>query len=128
MRKEVKKKYTEIIKELDLIISKLDSSDIPIEQSIKLHEKGVELSKEAEKELNSIENNIDKYKPNKKIQVKNINIEKSFHEIENLIKKLESENIKIIDAENNYKKALEIIFNIESYLKKAKSKVEKYEQ
>ena len=128
MRKEVKKKYTEIIKELDLIISKLDSSDIPIEQSIKLHEKGVELSKEAEKELNSIENNIDKYKPNKKIQVKNINIEKSFYEIENLIKKLESENIKIIDAENNYKKALEIIFNIESYLKKAKSKVEKYEQ
>ena len=128
MRKEVKKKYTEIIKELDLIISKLDSSDIPIEQSIKLHEKGIELSKEAEKELNSIENNIDKYKPNKKIQVKNINIEKSFHEIENLIKKLESENIKIIDAENNYKKALEIIFNIESYLKKAKSKVEKYEQ
>jgi len=128
MGKEVKKKYTEIIKELDLIISKLDSSDIPIEQSIKLHEKGVELSKEAEKELNSIENNIDKYKPNKRIQVKNINIEKSFHEIENLIKKLESENIKIIDAENNYKKALEIIFNIESYLKKAKSKVEKYEQ
>ena len=128
MRKEVKKKYTEIIKELDLIISKLDSSDIPIEQSIKLHEKGVELSKEAEKELNIIENNINKYKPNKKIQVKNINIEKSFHEIENLIKKLESENIKIIDAENNYKKALEIIFNIESYLKKAKSKVEKYEQ
>tara|TARA_Y100000992_G_C20944974_1_gene340844 strand:+ start:113 stop:499 length:387 start_codon:yes stop_codon:yes gene_type:complete len=128
MRKEVKKKYTEIIKELDLIISKLDSSDIPIEQSIKLHEKGVELSKEAEKELNSIENNIDKYKPNKRIQVKNINIEKSFHEIENLIKKLESENIKIIDAENNYKKALEIIFNIESYLKKAKSKVDKYEQ
>ena len=128
MRKEVKKKYTEIIKELDLIIAKLDSSDIPIEQSIKLHEKGVELSKEAEKELNSIENNIDKYKPNKKIQVKNINIEKSFHEIENLIKKLESENIKINDAENNYKKALEIIINIESYLKKAKSKVEKYEQ
>ena len=128
MRKEVKKKYTEIIKELDLIISKLDSSDVPIEQSIKLHEKGVELSKEAEKELNSIENNIDKYKPNKRIQVKNINIEKSFHEIENLIKKLESEDIKIIDAENNYKKALEIIFNIESYLKKAKSKVEKYEQ
>ena len=58
MQKDVKKKYTEIIKELDLIISKLDSSDIPIEQSIKLHEKGIELSKEAEKELNSIENNI----------------------------------------------------------------------
>ena len=128
MRKEVKKKYTEIIKELDLIISKLDSSDIPIEQSIKLYEKGVELSKEADKELGSIENSIDNYKINKKVQIKNINIEKSFHEIENLIKKLESENIKIIDAENNYKKALEIIFNIESYLKKAKSKVEKYEQ
>lgn len=128
MRKEVKKKYTEIIKELDSIILKLDSSDIPIEQSIKLHEKGVELSKEADKELNSIENNIDKYKINNKTQVKNINIEKSFHEIENLIKKLESENIKITDAENNYKKALEIISIIESYLNKAKSKVEKYEQ
>ena len=128
MQKDVKKKYTEIIKELDLIISKLDSSDIPIEQSIKLHEKGVELSKEADKVLNSIENNIDKYKPNKKIQVKSINIERSFQEIENLIKKLESENIRIIDAENNYKKALEIIFDIESYLNKAKSKVEKYEQ
>ena len=107
MRKEVKKKYTEIIKELDSIISKLNSSDIPIEQSIKLYEKGVELSKEADKELGSIENSIDNYKINKKVQIK---------------------NIKIIDAENNYKKALAIIFNIETYLKKAKSKVEKYEQ
>tara|TARA_S200000501_G_scaffold360356_1_gene387329 strand:+ start:610 stop:996 length:387 start_codon:yes stop_codon:yes gene_type:complete len=128
MRKEVKKKYTEIIKELDSIISKLNSSDIPIEQSIKLYEKGVELSKEADKELGSIENSIDNYKINKKVQIKNINIEKSFQEIEDLIEKLESENIKIIDAENNYKKALAIIFNIETYLKKAKSKVEKYEQ
>ena len=128
MRKEVKKKYTEIIKELDSIISKLNSSDIPIEQSIKLYEKGVELSKEADKELGSIENSIDNYKINKKVQIKNINIEKSFQEIEDIIEKLESENIKIIDAENNYKKALAIIFNIETYLKKAKSKVEKYEQ
>ena len=128
MRKEEKKKYTEIIKELDSIISKLNSSDIPIEQSIKLYEKGVELSKEADKELGSIENSIDNYKINKKVQIKNINIEKSFQEIEDLIEKLESENIKIIDAENNYKKALAIIFNIETYLKKAKSKVEKYEQ
>ena len=128
MRKEVKKKYTEIIKELDSIISKLNSSDIPIEQSIKLYEKGVELSKEADKELGNIENSIDNYKINKKVQIKNINIEKSFQEIEDLIEKLESENIKIIDAENNYKKALAIIFNIETYLKKAKSKVEKYEQ
>ena len=128
MRKEVKKKYTEIIKELDSIISKLNSSDIPIEQSIKLYEKGVELSKEADKELGSIENSIDNYKISKKVQIKNINIEKSFQEIEDLIEKLESENIKIIDAENNYKKALAIIFNIETYLKKAKSKVEKYEQ
>tara|TARA_B100001769_G_scaffold274275_1_gene272349 strand:+ start:1202 stop:1588 length:387 start_codon:yes stop_codon:yes gene_type:complete len=128
MRKEVKKKYSEIIKEIDLIISKLNSSDIPIEQSIKLYEKGVELSKEADKELGNIENSIDKYKIKNKTQIKNINIEKSFQEIESLIEKLENENIKIVDAESNYKKALEIIFNIESYLKKAKSKVEKYEQ
>ena len=48
MRKEVKKKYTEIIKELDSIISKLNSSDIPIEQSIKLYETGVDTDLYAE--------------------------------------------------------------------------------
>ena len=128
MPKETKKKYEDIIRELDVIISKLNSSSIPLDKSIKLYEEGVKLSNEADKELNIIESGIDKYKKNNKNQNKNIDIEKSFNEIENLIEKLDGEDVKINDAERHYKKALEIIFNIDSYLKKAKSKVERYEQ
>jgi len=128
MKKENKKKYTTIIKELDLIISKINSPDIPIDKSIKLYEEGVKLSDQADKELGFIENNIDKYKNAKKSQIKKIDIENSFKEIEILIENLEDENLKIDDAEIKYKKALDIINDIESYLKKAKSTIEKYEQ
>ena len=128
MKKENKRKYTTIIKELDLIISKINSPDIPIDKSIKLYEEGVKLSDQADKELSIIENNIDKYKNVKKSQIKKIDIENSFKEIEILIENLEDENLKIDDAESNYKKALDIIYDIESYLKKAKSTIEKYEQ
>ena len=128
MKKENKKKYTTIIKELDLIISKINSPDIPIDKSIKLYEEGVKLSDQADKELGFIENNIDKYKNAKKSQIKKIDIENSFDEIEILIENLEDENLKIDDAEIKYKKALDIIYDIESYLKKAKSTIEKYEQ
>ena len=128
MKKENKRKYTTIIKELDLIISKINSPNIPIDKSIKLYEKGVKLSDQADKELSFIENNIDKYKNAKKSQIKKIDIENSFKEIEILIENLEDENLKIDDAEIKYKKALDIINDIESYLKKAKSTIEKYEQ
>ena len=128
MKKENKKKYTTIIKELDLIISEINSPDIPIDKSIKLYEEGVKLSDQADKELGFIENNIDKYKNAKKSQIKKIDIENSFKEIEILIENLEDENLKIDDAEIKYKKALDIIYDIESYLKKAKSTIEKYEQ
>ena len=128
MKKENKKKYTTIIKELDLIISKINSPDIPIDKSIKLYEEGVKLSDQADKELSFIENNIDKYKNVKKSQIKKIDIENSFKEIEILIENLEDENLKIDDAEIKYKKALDIIYDIESYLKKAKSTIEKYDQ
>ena len=128
MKKENKRKYTTIIKELDLIISKINSPDIPIDKSIKLYEEGVKLSDQADKELSFIENNIDKYKNAKKSQIKKIDIENSFDEIEILIENLEDENLKIDDAEIKYKKALDIIHDIESYLKKAKSVIEKYEQ
>ena len=128
MKKENKKKYTTIIKELDLIISKINSPDIPIDKSIKLYEEGVKLSDQSDKELSFIENNIDKYKNAKKSQIKKIDIENSFKEIEILIENLEDENLKIDDAEIKYKKALDIIYDIESYLKKAKSTIEKYEQ
>ena len=128
MKKENKRKYTTIIKELDVIISKINSPDIPIDKSIKLYEEGVKLSDQADKELSLIENSIDKYKIAKKSQIKKIDIENSFREIEILIENLEDENLKIDDAEIKYKKALDIIRDIESYLKKAKSVIEKYEQ
>ena len=128
MKKENKRKYSAIIKELDSIISRISSPDIPIDKSIKLYEEGVKLSNQADKELGLIENGIDKYKNTNKSQIKKIDIEKSFREIEILIDNLEDENLKIDDAEIKYKKALDIIYDIESYLKKAKSTIEKYEQ
>tara|TARA_B100001093_G_scaffold252225_1_gene241454 strand:+ start:72 stop:458 length:387 start_codon:yes stop_codon:yes gene_type:complete len=128
MKKENKRKYTKIIKELDVIISKINSPNIPIDKSIKLYEEGIKLSDQADKELSLIENSIDKYKNTNKSQNKKIDIENSFREIEILIENLEDENLKIDDAEIKYKKALDIIYDIESYLKKAKSTIEKYEQ
>ena len=128
MKKENKKKYTTIIKELDAIISTISSPGIPIDKSVQLYEEGVKLSDQADKELSMIENSIDKYKNTKKSQIKKIDIENSFREIEILIENLEDENLKIDDAEIKYKKALDIIHDIESYLKKAKSVIEKYEQ
>ena len=76
----------------------------------------------------AIEKNIQKIKKIKVIDTKSIDIEKSFIEIEKIIENLEDEEISINEAESYYKKALLIIFNIESYLKKAKSVIKKYEQ
>ena len=128
MKKEKNKTYESIMVELEHIISKLNSANIPIENSIKLYEDGVRLSNEADKELLAIEKNIQKIKKVKVNDTKNIDIEKSFIEIEDIIENLEDEEISINEAENYYKKALLIIFNIESYLKKAKSEIKKYEQ
>ena len=128
MKKEKNITYESIVEELENIISKLNSSNIPIENSIKLYEDGVRLSNQADKELLAIEKNIQKIKKVKVINTKNIDIEKSFIEIEKIIENLEDEEISINKAESYYKKALLIIFNIESYLKKAKSEIKKYEQ
>ena len=128
MKKEKNITYESIVEELENIISKLNSSNIPIENSIKLYEDGVRLSNEADKELLAIEKNIQKIKKVKVIDTKSIDIEKSFIEIEKIIENLEDEEISINEAESYYKKALLIIFNIESYLKKAKSEIKKYEQ
>ena len=128
MKKEKNKTYESIVEKLENIISKLNSSNIPIENSIKLYEDGVRLSNQADKELLAIEKNIQKIKKVKVIDTKSIDIEKSFIEIEKIIENLEDEEISINEAESYYKKALLIIFNIESYLKKAKSEIQKYEQ
>ena len=128
MKKEKNKTYESIVEELENIISKLNSSNIPIENSIKLYEDGVRLSNQADKELLAIEKNIQKIKKVKVIDTKSMDIEKSFIEIDKIIENLEDEEININEAESYYKKALLIIFNIESYLKKAKSEIKKYEQ
>jgi exodeoxyribonuclease VII small subunit len=128
MKKEKTRTYADIVTELELIISKLNSSDIPIEKSLKLYEEGVKLSNEADKELLTVEKNINSFKRSKKNNYNEINIEKSFDKIESIIESLDNEDISINDAEYYYKEALDIIFSIESYLKKAKSKIKKYEQ
>ena len=128
MKKEKTRTYADIVTELELIISKLNSSDIPIEKSLKLYEEGVKLSNEADKELLTVEKNINSFKKSKKNNYNEINIEKSFDKIESIIESLTDEDISINDAEYYYKEALDIIFSIESYLKKAKSKIKKYEQ
>ena len=128
MKKEKNKTYEGIIEELENIISKLNSANIPIENSIKLYEEGIKLSNEADKELLTIEKNIQKIKKTKVNNVKSIDIEKSFIEIEEIIENLEDDNISINEAERSYKKALSIIFSVESNLKKAKSEIKKYEQ
>jgi exodeoxyribonuclease VII small subunit len=128
MKKEKTRTYADIVTELELIISKLNSSDIPIEKSLKLYEEGVKLSNEADKELLTVEKNINSFKKSKKNNYNEINIEKSFDRIESIIENLDNEDISINDAEYYYKEALDIIFSIESYLKKAKSKIKKYEQ
>jgi len=127
MKKEKKRTYDTIIKDLEIIISKLSSEGTPIDKSIMLYEEGVKLSNEAEKELIKIEKNIEKLKKLKKSSTKKIDIEKSFDEVEKIIENLEDEDIHIEEAENYYKNALEIICSVESYLKNAKSIIKKYE-
>tara|TARA_B110000259_G_scaffold182732_1_gene226800 strand:- start:1865 stop:2251 length:387 start_codon:yes stop_codon:yes gene_type:complete len=128
MKKQEKKTYAQIIEELELVISKLNATNIPIENSIQLYEEGINLTNEADKELTLVEKNFDKIKKNKKNQSDAINIEKSFDEIEYIIGELETEDITIEKIQEYYENALQIIFNIESYLKKAKTAIKKYEQ
>jgi len=127
MKKQEKKTYAKIIEELELVISKLNATNIPIENSIQLYEEGINLTNEADKELTLVENNFNKIKKNKKNPSETINIEKSFDEIEYIIEELETENITIEQIQEYYENALQIIFNIESYLKRAKTTIKKYE-
>ena len=118
----------EIIEQLELVISKLNATNIPIENSIQLYEEGINLTNEADKELTLLEKNLDKIKKNKKNHSDTINIEKSFDEIEYIIEEREAEDITIEKIQEYYENALQIIFDIESYLKRAKTTIKKYEQ
>ena len=128
MKKQSKRNYKEIINDLEKIIEKLNSTSTPIEESINLFEKGVKLSEEADKELVMIEKNIQKKIKTKKSHTENIDIEKTFKEIEKIIEDIEDQDISIEKASEYYQNALNKISSIESYLKKAKSTIKKYEQ
>lgn len=127
MKIDKKRTYENILEDLELIISKLNSTDVSLENSIKLYEEGIKLSNEADKELLNLEKYIEKQKKVKKNINNKINIEESFKEIEKIIENLNDENIPIATAQASYDDALEIIYNIESYLKKAKIIIKKYE-
>ena len=128
MKKQSKRNYKEIINDLEKIIEKLNSTSTPIEESINLFEKGVKLSEEADKELVMIEKNIQKKIKTKKSHTENIDIEKTFKEIEKIVEDIEDQDISIEKASEYYQNALNKISGIESYLKKAKSTIKKYEQ
>ena len=128
MKKQKKRKYDNIISDLNKVISKLNSVNTPIEESIKLFEEGVKLSDEAEKEILKIEKSIEKIKKIKISEVGKIDIEKSLNDVDVIIENLEDEEISLEKAEDYYKKANEKILGIEAYLKKAKSIIKKYEQ
>ena len=128
MKKQSKRNYKEIINDLEKIIEKLNSTSTPIEESINLFEKGIKLSEEADKELVMIEKNIQKKIKTKKSYAEIIDIEKTFKEIEKIIEDIEDQDISIEKASEYYQNALNKISCIESYLKKAKSTIKKYEQ
>tara|TARA_Y100000591_G_C21615948_1_gene585310 strand:- start:346 stop:732 length:387 start_codon:yes stop_codon:yes gene_type:complete len=128
MKKKIKRNYENIIDDLEKIIVKLNSAKTPIEESINLFEKGIKLSEEADKELVEIEKNIEKNKKIKKSVSEKIDIEKTFKEIEKIVENIEDQDISIEKATEYYLSALDKISNIESYLKKAKSIIKKYEQ
>ena len=85
MKKQKKRKYDNILSDLDKVISKLNSVNTPIEESIKLFEEGVKLSDEAEKEILEVEKSIEKIKKIKISEVGKIDIEKSLNEVDVII-------------------------------------------
>ena len=128
MKKQKKRSYDNIIDDLEKIIEKLNSAKTPIEESINLFEKGIKLSEEADKEILDIEKSVNKNKKIKKGVSEKIDIEKTFKEIEKIIEDIEDQDISIEKATQYYLSALDKISGIESYLKKAKSVIKKYEQ
>jgi len=54
--------YQELKSELDVILGKLQSGDLDIDEAVKAYERGMELFKELEKYLKEAENKITKIK------------------------------------------------------------------
>ncbi|MCB0308944.1 MAG: exodeoxyribonuclease VII small subunit [Bdellovibrionales bacterium] len=53
------KKFETAIEELETIVSKLESDDLPLEDSLTLFEKGIGLSKTCSKKLEEAEKKVD---------------------------------------------------------------------
>lgn len=53
------KKYEDALKELESIVQRLEQADIPLEDSLKLFEKGVKLSRFCAKKLDEAEKKVE---------------------------------------------------------------------
>ncbi len=53
-----KNKFEESVKRLEEIVSLLENGDIPLEESIKLFEEGIKLSKKCNESLNKVEEKV----------------------------------------------------------------------
>ncbi len=56
--------YRKLNDELDIIINKLQTADLDIDESIKLYEKGMKIVEELEKYLKTAQNKVTKIKKN----------------------------------------------------------------
>ena len=62
MSKEKKNNFESNLKELEVIVDKLESGDIGLEESVKLYEEGMKIKKICDKKLKDIEMQIKKIK------------------------------------------------------------------
>ena len=62
MSKEKKNNFESNLKELEVIVDKLESGDIGLEESVKLYEEGMKIKKICDRKLKDIEMQIKKIK------------------------------------------------------------------
>ena len=62
MSKEKDNNFETNLKKLEMIVDKLESGDIGLEESVKLYEEGMKIKKICDKKLNDIEMQIKKIK------------------------------------------------------------------
>ncbi len=56
---EEKIDFEKLFKELENIVEKMESGNLPLQESLKLFERGMEISKTLKKELDSIEHKVE---------------------------------------------------------------------
>mgnify|MGYP001422328598 FL=1 len=70
MNKEKEINFEESLKKLEIIVDKLESGDVDLENSVKLYEEGMQLKQNCEEKLKKVEMQI------KKIKLENNKIKK----------------------------------------------------